>query len=579
MNLPQETISCQVIIFYDKIRIALIAGILTLVAISISFPWVFVLAFALPYFSFRIQDLPILPMVVIFLLIRPKVLRSVDKLPLLSSPRQLVPMAALLILLVCWAGHQWALMGLDLSRDEQLANFDAFIYGHGAVVWPIPSTWRPYAAALNQMYIQSVGDHDAWVSGYLPVNAAARAMFAKLGMIDVTGPAFVLLGFLCIWKVARKLWPDEGFAPLVAAGLYTCSSQILITGMTAYAMNAHVGLNLLWLLLFLRGGRTGHGGAILVGFLATGIHQPLFHPLFVLPFLDQLRRERRWTTLGAYCLAYAAIGAVWAAWPLWIGAHGVTQIPPGEATAAVGYIDRFLSVISFDPRVVVLMAINLIRFITWQHLLLLPLMTLGIVVGWRRDPIARSLAIGLVLPLLAVTVLTPYQGHGWGYRYLHGVIGSTCLLATGGYVWLRSRGLSIAKPMIWATAISLLLVFPVHLVMAHRQIAPIARVDAAIRTSTADILVLDDIFTPFALDLVINQPDLSNRPLRLAGRMLDPSQMAVLCRGHVLTFLDAPRLAGINAMFGLTGPLKRSPHQDALEQSARTAGCRIRSFI
>jgi len=49
-----------------------------------------------------------------------------------------------------------------------------------------------------------------------------------------------------------------------------------------------------------------------------------------------------------------------------------------------------------------------------------------------------ELVAGLVLTLLAMFMLLPYQGHGWGYRYLHGLIGSAALL--GGYGWITLTG-------------------------------------------------------------------------------------------------------------------------------------------
>ena len=64
--------------------------------------------------------------------------------------------------------------------------------------------------------------------------------------------------------------------------------------MTAYAMPAHLCFNLLWLRLFLADRRRADLGAIAVGFIATGLHQPLFHPMFVAPFMLMLLLERNW---------------------------------------------------------------------------------------------------------------------------------------------------------------------------------------------------------------------------------------------------------------------------------------------
>ena len=67
--------------------------------------------------------------------------------------------------------------------------------------------------------------------------------------------------------------------------LLVLSGQVLFAGMTAFAMPAHLFVNLLWLWLFLADRRRTDLVALAVGFVGTGLHQPLFHPLFVLPFL------------------------------------------------------------------------------------------------------------------------------------------------------------------------------------------------------------------------------------------------------------------------------------------------------
>ncbi len=57
--------------------------------------------------------------------------------------------------------------------------------------------------------------------------------------------------------------------------------------MTPYAMTAHLAFNLAWLWLFLRRGPPAQVAAMAVGFLATGLHQLVFFPLFALPFLAE----------------------------------------------------------------------------------------------------------------------------------------------------------------------------------------------------------------------------------------------------------------------------------------------------
>src|SRR3546814_1349670 len=73
----------------------------------------------------------------------------------------------------------------------------------------------------------------------------------------------------------------------------------------------------------------------------------------------------------------------------------------------------------------------------WNNVLLLPLAALGVLQLRWRTMFARDASIVLPLTITCIMglLLLVYQGHGWGYRYLHGLIGAFCLL--GGFGWMR----------------------------------------------------------------------------------------------------------------------------------------------
>src|SRR5262249_8834667 len=155
---------------------------------------------------------------------------------------------------------------------------------------------------------------------------------------------------LC-WAVARRLWPERPSLALMAAALLGTSSQLIVTGMTAYAMPAHLALNLAWLWLFLRGGRLGHAGALIVGFFTCGIHQVVFHPVFAAPFILQLWLDRRWALAALYTAAYGAFGLFWIEYyPIALAVSGVTAAAAkGTGGAWLGVrIAAFLAKISFS---------------------------------------------------------------------------------------------------------------------------------------------------------------------------------------------------------------------------------------
>src|SRR5205085_7955168 len=132
-----------------------------------------------------------------------------------------------------------------------------------------------------------------------------------------------------------------------------------------------------------------------------------------------------------YVAAYAAIGLFWTCyWQLILPAHNV----PGATGGGIAFLFSRLmgQLASIEAAAIPLMLLNLARLLSWQSLLVVPLLVLAWPAIRRGEGIARPLAAGILLLFLAMLVLLPWQGHGWGYRYLHGFLGSLCLLAGHG---------------------------------------------------------------------------------------------------------------------------------------------------
>ena len=528
------------------------------------------------------QDLPVAVALVIFFIYARSTLLRAEAVSwtgrwLADWPR--IGGVLVALALATWLIRLLLLYDHDLSRDEQMANFDAWIFSAGRLYWPISEWFRPHYKALNVLFILPVGDREGWVSSYLPLNAALRALVGQVAPASLTSPLLVLAAGLALWRIARRSWPESKATQAVVLLCFISSSQVVVTGATAYAMTAHLAFNLVWLLLFLQRTRTAHAAALLVGFLATGLHQPLFHPLFVLPFLDLLRRERRWRELTVYCLAYGAIGLFWLAWPGWVSAHGLQAVPAEVNREGIDFLERLSrAVVPLTPASLWLMGANILRFLTWEHMLLLPLLLIGVRTSAMREPVCRALTLGIVLLLVTMALMIPPQGHGWGYRYMHGLIGSACLLAGYGWRWLEMRRAAPVRAMAMATAASLAILLPVHVWMARSMIKPPAEISARINQVNADFAVVDDHLVPFGADLVINPPDLSNRPILLMASRLDPAEIEGVCAGHVIAFIDAPELNSLNRLYG--APLRDGPgeHQRRLHEAALRAGCKVEAF-
>ncbi|MGO8737626.1 hypothetical protein, partial [Rhodoblastus sp.] len=456
-----------------------------------------------------------------------------------------------------------------------MADFDAAIFAKGLLAQPLPPLWQAHADALNTNFMLPVSRPTAWVSAYLPMNSALRALVGLFGDPALTGPILTALGLLALWRCARLLWPGEREPAIVAALLYCGSGQILFAGMTSYAMTAHLTLNLLWLWLFLLDRRAADAGALAVAFVATGLHQPLFHPMFAAPFLLWLLRDRAWPRAALYAAGYAAICAFWLAWPIFM--HGLVT-GPASATAITGtdFFSRLTKLVTrFDSASLIVMAANLLRFFAWQAVLLFPLMLAAIVLAPRQRP-TLALAVSAGLPVLVMLIVLAYQGHGFGYRYLHPALGSAILLAAQGWrrlvkdrAWLR--GLTVR-----AALIPVFTILPIQLWFAHNLYAASAQIDARIKTAKADFVVIGPKDAHYAVDLVVNRPDLSNRPLRIDADFLDEDLIRALCREKATVALPDPSLyRPLDRYFPVAPDVAERERTAAFAPRLQAAGCAV----
>ena len=340
---------------------------------------------------------------------------------------------------------------------------------------------------------------------------------------------------------------------MVALLLYLGSGQILFNGMTAYAMPAHLALNLCWLWLFLRRTTMTDLAALAVGFVAVGLHQPIMHPMFAAPILFLLLLERDWRRAALYFAGYAAIGGFWAWWPnaMWVLVEADVSAPKGQG---IDYLSRLiLTVLQGDGLRFANMVANLLRFFAWHHLLLLPLLPFGLAVA-RKYRLAGAMAGGVLLTTTVMLVILPYQGHGFGYRYLHGLIGNCILLAVFGWMTLGEAQPRWRILLTRTTAAGLIIVLPLQAWMANSFYAPYAQVSKRIAGSGADYVVVGETDAPFAVDLVINPPALDARPIRLIRGAIDPALAQALCGAQpspVVAFLGKEMLAPIRAYHGV----------------------------
>jgi hypothetical protein len=184
----------------------------------------------------------------------------------------------------------------------------------------------------------------------------------------------------------------------------------------------------------------------------------------------------------------------------------------------------------------------------------------------------RAGAVSIALILIVHALLMPTQGHGWGFRYLHPALAFFSLLAVHGAHQLHQRLSTASARHFWSTVRLLALVslaaLPLRAIQVESFVRPFWSSSELISHSAAEIVIVDDHRLWFGVDLVRNDPDLSNRPLVLSGRMLAPQHLLYLCSRFRLEFVDQGDLS----QFGMeTVPLR--PTQPPLAYIASQVGC------
>lgn len=458
--------------------------------------------------------------------------------------------------LVLWAGTYLVFFDYPLTRDEHMVLFDMAVFREGELAARLAPEWRALSKAMVPDFGLDVPGNAAWVSAYLPGNAALRAALSLIGDPALMNPLLAAAGAVALYRIAVRIFLEDRAAQAVALLLYLSSVQMIAAAMTTYAMTAHLTLNLVWLALFLRGGRLGHGGAAAVGFVATGLHQIIFHPLFVLPFLLHLHQRGEWRTALFYVACYAFSGLFWLSYQQ-IALASVSAVPEtGPGSGAIGFFQaRVLPLLlEKDNESLFYMGANLLRFAAWQNLALIPLVLAAIPAARGGKGIGQPLLLGIALTFIAMLALLPYQGHGWGYRYVHGLLGSFALLGAYGWQRLEKERAAARAFLAGGTLLTLGIALPFLLWQAREFLRPYAQLDAATRRIDADFVLIDTERPDWVVDVVRNDPWLRNRPLRFSSRHLDNEAVEDLCRRGTIVFVGKE----------WTGPagLDREPRSD-----------------
>lgn len=462
----------------------------------------------------------------------------------LSPPRSReIALAAFLVVLVCYLGHHLVMSGYPLTRDELMAEFDAEIFASGELSAGLASQWRDYVVAMAPHFRLPIHDNAAWVSAYLPVNAMLRAGFGSIFDPALLNPIFAGIGLVALCDAAKRLFPENAAAQWVVLGGYCLSAQVLLTGMTSYAMTGHLATSSVWLSLFLRDTRWSHIGAMAVGVLAIGLHQIAFHPLFAGPIILTLLLHRRWYLFAAYALTYGAAILGFTSYHSWIVGGYAIQGSTSSSEGGTAFFDflrnqvlpllRMPSISSF-----LFTEWNLLRFFAFMPAFVLPLLLLSGNALKSNRGISLPLLAGLLITMGLLFFVMPYQGHGWGFRYLHGLLPNVLLLCAYGYASLRNDDDSEAKALpLRGMALATLPAIVFLMVSSQNFVTPYAEASDVIGRQDSDFVLVDTTSGDFAVDLVRNDPYLRNRPLVFDPRYLTRPNIEELCARGTITML------------------------------------------
>lgn len=490
---------------------------------------------------YALHERPFLLLLLLFTLVTALLLRRRVELPgggtvadrLSRLPAGVIAAA---VLVVTVAGTFLVMHRLDFAMDEYTAGFQARIFASGQVTAPVPLQWQSLAWWMTPIFVTYQAEAHRWVAGYLPVYSMFRAVFQVLHAEWLLNPLFAATTVLLVDRVARRIWPGDDTRRLLSLAFLVTSSQFVVMSMTGYSMPAHLCLNLLWLLLYLRDDRASMALLPWVGALALGLHNPFPHALFVAPFLLRLLLRRRYGMIAYAGIVYLAAAAAWLNW-LHFAADPSTI--SGGLLASFHLPNAMLRFVN---------GLNLTLLLSWQTPVLAVLLLYAMLCWRHLSATERDLAVGLILTFAFYLLFPADQGHGWGYRYVYGALGNVMLLgAAGAMLASREMDRSTLRALVVASlAISVVFQLPLRMTQASRFVQPFARANAFIRTRPAPIVAVDVSEGWYSRDLVRNDPLFQHGPVVIAllpgrGPSLDDVPPALRDSIYVISRADFAR--------------------------------------
>lgn len=413
-----------------------------------------------------------------------------------------------------------------LTADENLADFQAKIFMRGKIQGEVPPALWNAVRVIKPTFVDYFPATHKWNATYYPVYAAMRAVFQLVDLQSFLNPLLAALTLLALFATAQRIWPNDTFSPVAAVLLLGSSAQFLLMSMTAYAMPAHLALNTIWLWLYCQPERRRFYLAPVVGVFAIGLHEPIVHALFVLPFLVRLVWQRRWRPTFIFGIIYVAGCVLWLQWRFHF------QAPSATGAAA---IFKFR-----NPRIPIIQSMNLLLIIGWASLATPLLAAIGFSRFRRLSPFLQDCALSCGLTFGFYFLYFLDQAHGWGYRYFHGALSCLVLVAVAGLHALAQKidTVVLRRFVIAGAAAALLVQLPLRAIQAERFVRPYAETAATLHSIPAEMVAIDARHGWYSADLIRNDPFLDNRPIMVSIYGLNSDSVAALEKIGRVRFID-----------------------------------------
>lgn len=463
----------------------------TAIVITAAGSWVIGERLPINHFVFArlmaLHDLPLIQPMILALLLAALPIRWpawVTRIPtwLAENPAATAGVVALLLA----TGAQVIYRGSPLTMDEYSPWFQAHLFAQGRLttVYDLDQLRRLFDPAYHGNFFVINWQTGEVASGYWPGMALLMTPFAAADLAWLCNPLLVALTLLALRSLGQSLTlsrEETGYLLIFALA----SPAFSLNGISFYSMPAHLLMNTLFVICLADPKRRRPILAGVFGGLALTLHNPLPHLAFALPWLawatigQGLRRQEIARLVAGYLPPIVLLGGGWLllAHNIRIGAEFAAAVPAEKVAAGLAArTSGLLSVFRWpDEQLLWFRAGGLIKLWMWA-MPLLPLIALAI--PWRSTGAVPRLLVASLLSSFVAYLFVPFsQGHGWGFRYLHGAWIAIPVMAV---LALRDRRISDAMtstlPTAWiagALAFTPLHAWQIHdFISVHRQQMP-----------------------------------------------------------------------------------------------------------